>query len=500
MKKRIGTVLMAGVMACAMCVSLALTGCGSKAKPDFAMPEGGFDTTKDVTITFYHQMGGNLRNILDEYIKRFELLYPNIHVEHEAQGDWDTLQDVITKRIQAGKQPNLAYCYADHVAGYNSARAVQPLDDFLSGGAFKDMTVPTYKVDFESTPQGEYVLDDAGNQIVENKPFAFTKEEEAMFNPIYFNEGYSIGDGSKMYTLPWAKSTEMMFYNKTFFDQHNLKVPTTWDEMEQVCAQIKELEKKDKTTYTPFGYDSEDNWFITMCEQQGSAYTSATGDKFLFDNPENRAFVEKFRDWFMNKKYFTTRALAGNSYTSTLFNEQKIFMSIGSTGGATYNADTSGSDTFERGIAPVPQINPDDPKMISQGPSVCIFKNEDPQEVIASWLFIKYMITNPLYQTEVAMQNGYMPVLSRAVMEELPAYKNFVESADGAKGGGYLTALAVKCGMEHEDDYFVSPAFNGSTDARKQVGLLMQAALPGNVSVDKAFSDALKTCVAKYGK
>lgn len=497
MKKRIGTVLMAGIMACAMCVSLALTGCRAKAKPDFVMPEGGFDTSKNVTITFYHQMGGNLRNILDTYIKQFEKLYPNIHVEHESQSDWNVLKDTIMTRIQGGTQPNVAYCYSDHVAAYNNSKAVLTLNDFLSDGAFKDMTVPTYKVDFDASDEGEYVLDENGEKVVENLPLTLTKEEEQMFNPIYFNEGYKFDDGSKMYTLPWAKSTEMMFYNKDFFERpenvaKGLFVPTTWDEMEQVCEIIKEIDP----AATPFGYDSEDNWFITMCEQLGSGYTSSTGDKFLFDNPENRAFVERFKSWY-EKGYFTTRALSGNSYTSTLFNDQKIYMSIGSTGGTTYNADTSGTDTFERGIAPAPQMDANNPKMISQGPSVCIFKNEDPQEVIASWLFVKYMITNPLYQTEVAMKNGYMPVLSKAVMDNVPAYSNWVAKANGSN---YLTALAVKLGMEHEKDYFVSPAFNGSVDAREQVGLLMQAALSNSKSVDKAFSDALKNCVKKFGK
>lgn len=496
MKKRIGTVLMAGVMACAMGLSLALTGCGTKAKPDFVMPEGGFDTTKNVTITFYHQMGSDLRDILDTYIDRFEMMYPNIHVEHESQSEWNTLQRTITTRIQAGKQPNIAYCYADHVAGYNSSSAVLTLNDFLSDGAYAGMTVPTYKVDFDASDEGEYVLDEAGNKIVENVPLTLTKEQEQMFNPIYFEEGYKFGDGSKMYTMPWVKSTEMMFYNKEFFEKpeniaQGLFVPKTWDELEQVCEIIKKIDPN----ATPFGYDSEDNWFITMCEQIGSGYTSSTGNKFLFDNAENRAFVERFKGWY-EKGYFTTKELSGGSYTSTLFNEQKIYISIGSTGGTSYNADTSGAKTFERGIAPVPQMNINNPKMISQGPSVCIFKSEDPQEVLASWLFVKYMTTNPLYQTEVAMKNGYMPVLSKAVMDKVPAYANWVEKANGSN---YLTALAVKLGMEHESDYFVSPAFNGSTDAREQVGYLMQAAVSGSKTIEKAFSEALRTCVAKYG-
>ena len=32
--------------------------------------------------------------------------------------------------------------------------------------------------------------------------------------------------------------------------------------------------------------------------------------------------------------------------------------------------------------------------MISQGPSVCVFNKRDPQEVLASWLFAQYMLTD----------------------------------------------------------------------------------------------------------
>ena len=32
--------------------------------------------------------------------------------------------------------------------------------------------------------------------------------------------------------------------------------------------------------------------------------------------------------------------------------------------------------------------------MISQGPSVCIFNKDDPQEVLASWLFAQFLLTD----------------------------------------------------------------------------------------------------------
>ena len=63
-----------------------------------------------------------------------------------------------------------------------------------------------------------------------------------------------------MYTLPMSKSTEALYYNKTFFEKNGLSVPTTWDEMEAVCARIKEIDP----ACVPLGYDSEANWFITM--------------------------------------------------------------------------------------------------------------------------------------------------------------------------------------------------------------------------------------------
>lgn len=49
---------------------------------------------------------------------------------------------------------------------------------------------------------------------------------------------------------------------------------------------------------------------------------------------------------------------------------------------------------FETAVMPIPQFDPDHPQMISQGPSVCVFNKGDPQEVLASWLFTQYLLTN----------------------------------------------------------------------------------------------------------
>ena len=434
---------------------------------NFQVPEGGYDGSA-VEIVFYNTMGANLAAVLDNYIVEFNKLYPNITVVSTNVGNYDDCRDQISTEITVGNQPNIAYCYPDHVALYNLAKAVTTLDSLIA-----------------ST---ETVTHADGTTEV----LGLTEEQIADFVPGYYNEGREFGDGL-MYTMPLSKSTEVLYYNKTFFDANGLTVPTTWEEMEAVCAQIKAIDPNS----IPLGYDSESNWFITMCEQYGSPYTSAEGDHFLFDNEQNHAFIKMFNDWYQ-KGYLTTQTLYG-AYTSGLFvasEGTRSYMSIGSSAGATHQRPDKVNNEypFEVGIATIPQVDASNPKVISQGPSLCIFQKENPQEVIASWLFVKFLTTNVEFQAEFGMASGYVPVLKS--VSENPVYASYLESADG---GNYISALAAKVCLEQERAYYTSPAFNGSSAAREQVGALMNKCLTiitGDIEaqIEEAFEDAVAEC------
>ena len=474
MKKRI----VAALLLVAMVMSL-MAACGGNATNDepagevqatgnFIVPEGGYDGSA-VTITFYNTMGANLKAVLDAYIVEFNKLYPNITVVSTNVGNYDDCRDQISTEITVGNQPNIAYCYPDHVALYNLAKAVTTLDDLIAS-------------------QETVTHADGTTEVL-----GLAEEQIADFIEGYYNEGKQFGDGL-MYTMPLSKSTEVLYYNKTFFDANGLTVPTTWEEMEAVCAAIKAIDPAS----IPLGYDSESNWFITMTEQYGSPYTSASGDHFLFDNEQNHAFVKMFNEWY-KKGYVTTQTLYG-AYTSGLFTTlegTKSYMSIGSSAGATYQrpaANADGSYPFEVGISTIPQVNAENPKVISQGPSVCIFQKENPQEVIASWLFVKFLTTNVAFQAEFAMASGYVPVLKS--VGENPIYAEFIANADGGK---YISALSAKVCLAQESAYYTSPAFNGSSEARDQVGALMSKCLiltEGDIDalIAEAFADAVAEC------
>ncbi len=458
-------------------------------KVRWEVPVEGFDTTKDITITFSHTMGKNLANVLDRYITQFNKLYPNITIEHSQIGGYDEVRDQTNKQLTAGNQPNIAYCYPDHVALYNVTKKVIPLDNLI------ESTIQIQREDGTVETLG------------------LTAEQRADFIQTYYNEGAAFDAAGTMYTMPLSKSTEALFYNKTFFEKHNLSVPTTWEEMESVCAQIKNILATDESTTNngdiPLGYDSEANWFITMAEQYGSPYTSTDkNDHFLFNNKTNRDFVKWFRSWYDNG-YVTTKELYG-AYTSKLFTntdptKPSCYMCIGSTGGASNQIPIGEDDSFpfEVGVAPIPQVDASNPKAISQGPSLCIFSQvgdkdsyDNKQEVLASWLFVKYLCTTPEFQAAFSMTSGYMPVINSA--KEMGQYANWLNNANST---GNLVATVAKLSFEQANAAFVSPAFNGSTKARDQVGALLQYCFTTKTEdidamILEAFRKAITECLS----
>ena len=458
MKKKIITAFL-GV---ATVATLASCG-GGKARPNFICPEE-FDEDTEVTVKFWNTMGQNNQVYLNETIAEFEDMYPNIKIESEYIGGYDDVRDQILMNMGVQQYPDVAYCYPDHVALYNEAQITVSLDDVMSN--------PKYgfggsELKFQSPAYDDFVK-------------------------AFIEEGAQFGDGLT-YTVPFLRSTEALFYNKTFFEDHNLKVPTTWDEMWDVCANIKEIDPKS----IPLGYDSEGNLFITLAETYGYGYTSP--NSFDFNNEGMRGLMKTFKEKY-DLGYFTTSELNGGQYTNNLMTdvsaEVKAYMCVGSTAGATYQANSAGA--FETGVTSIPHAPGKDLKVISQGPSLVLFKNENPQQVLATWLWTQYLLSD-LVQARFGLATGYLPVTNSAA--NLPAYQSEIAKANGYKDG--IAAAAAKQALAQRENYFTSAVFVGSSTARDEVGALfvqiMQLASNNDDDISRIFKNAIDECYYQSG-
>ena len=253
--------------------------------------------------------------------------------------------------------------------------------------------------------------------------------------------------------------------------------------------------------YTHYGakaYGIETDYFDALYSKFNIKYNGNYKVEFAGATEKFKESCRINAEWYQ-KGYLTTQSLFG-AYTSGLFTAQtgtKSYMSIGSSAGATHQRPNKvdGAYPFDVGIATIPQVSQSNRKVISQGPSVCIFKKDNAQEVVASWLFVKYLTTSVDFQAEFSMASGYVPVLKSVANND--KYKAFVEKADG---GNYVSALSAKVCLEQESAYYTSPAFNGSSTARDQVGKLLAKCLTaddgGDVDamIKKAFKDAIAEC------
>ena len=428
------------------------------------------DYTK--TIVFYSTQGDALQQITTNAIKSFEAKYPGWKVDHRQPGGYDEVKDKIVKDLSADVQPDLAYCYPDHVAQY------------MQTGKVIDMKNLINRTD---------VYEATGAVI------GYSAEEIADFIPGYYNEGLATNygnysnfgfDDDSMLTVPFVKSTELLFYNKTALDALKLPVATTWDQLWEQCAIIRNV----YPTATPLGYDSEANWFITMCEQNGWGYTTAEGaNNYLFNNDNTNSWLTEISEYF-EKGYITTQAIYG-SYTSELFkkgaDDGGLIYCIGSSGGASHQNATK----FQWGVAPIPGSVQEDGSSvnysaISQGPSLVMFKagyeveNIDEKQLM-TWLFVKELL-DPTFQAAFSIASGYNPC--RLSTFEVPAY------ADHMSDTSNITAVAAQVASTMSERFFTSPAFKGSSTARDQVGKALVYVLKGQKDPEKALRDAYKNC------
>lgn len=435
------------------CLVAPLVACNNPVKPPV---EGGDEPAE---VIFWHTMGKTIQEKLDNMITEFRKEHPNITITHVAKGDYNAIKTACENAIAAADVPTMAFCYPDHVANYLSSEQVVNLQTYL-----------------------------------DDPELTFTEEDGLVDDIIegYWNEGKSYTQEG-IYSAPFYKSTEVMFYNKTVFDAKGWSVPTTWEQMETLMETISKDPDYGKTSenpVTPLGYDSDDNLFITMCEQYGIPYTTNENitkpeDHFLFNNAEAKNMVKRIKGWY-DKGYFITKGTdPTGAYTSTSFKNGKLLMTVGSTGGTSYNY----SDNFEIGVAPIPGGTKNS-NVIMQGPSVTFFRRCTPAAKKAAWKFYKYCIRKE-NSALFASITGYSPVRESSFTCDF--WKEFVEDTT-ITGSDALVRQTVESNQALFDKYFVSATFKGSSTARSEVGGIISTVLTGAKGLEEAFEDAYDNC------
>ena len=405
---------------------------------EFEIPSVGYDGSA-VTIRFAHTMGSKLQGILNAYIEEFNKLYPNITVEHMSYGGWSDIKDVVLTELTAGVQPNIVYSKPSHVASYALSNHVVDLKQLVNS------KIPVTRADGTTEALG------------------FSDAQLADFIPSFY-EGSLVYHDGKQYAMPLSRDPLVLYYNKTFFDKNNLAVPTTWTELEALCRAIKQIDPK----CVPVGFDSEAALFLSYTTQTYTDYYA--GGPLSFQNDTNHHFALWMRQLYQ-EGLVTTSDILG-AYPSTLFNETNCYMVVSSVASGNYHRGN-----YEVGVAGIPQQNMSNIKTFCAGTDLCILNSEDPQETVASWLFLKFLTTNADFQAEFAAAAGYLPVTQAAIHEK--RYSYFLSNAHGREN---VTALAAKVSLTRLDSFFTPAPGKLPIDVTELYGDLLVQCMTAEIS------------------
>ena len=434
----------------------ALTGChGSKGLYPFEMPEA-FDTSKEYEIVFWAKNDTNKAqtNVYEQAIKDFEALYPNIKVQLRLYTDYGRIYNDVITNLATNTTPNVCITYPDHIATYlTGTNTVVPLDELFVNE--------------------QYGL--GGSEVKFDAP---TKEE---LIPQFLEECAFQGH---YYAVPYMRSTEACYVNKTYVEALGYTLPDVltwdfvWEVSEAAMAQNADGTYKlnNQNIMIPFIYKSTDNMMIQMLKQKHAGYSTVAGENLLF-NDTTTELLYTIAEHAETGAFSTFKI---SSYPANFLNAGQCVFAVDSTAGATWMGSYAPlSDIsedkfveFETEVMPIPQFDTQNPQMISQGPSVCVFNKSDPQEVLASWLFTQYLLTNDV-QIGYAKTEGYVPVTSKA--QESAEYTEYMSRIGEDNDLYYDVKLkASNLLLENVEHTFVTAVFNGSASLRNAAGQLIE--------------------------
>ena len=436
--------------------AFAFAGChGARKTSAFEVPAS-FDGDKRCEITFWAKNDTNKTQmqIYMDAIAAFEALYPNVKVKPVFYTDYGRIYNDVITNISTGTTPNVCITYPDHIATYLSGKdSVVPLDDLFSDKKFGL----------------------GGSELRFDGP---TKEEIV---PKFLEE---CTIGGRHYALPYMRSTEACYVNKTFVEALGYTLPETltWDFIWEVSEKAMEKDENGvfkvngQSVMIPFIYKSTDNMMIQYLRQKGAGYSDGAGNVQIF-NDQTKEFLYTVEKHARDRSFSTFKL---SSYPGNYLNAGQCIFAIDSTAGATWMGGAAPMHDiskdrmveFDLSVKAVPQVDPANPQMISQGPSVCIFNKEDAQEVLASWLFMQFLLTNNT-QIAYAQTEGYIPVTIKA--QESKEYKDYLAREGEDEALHYTVKLqATKLLLDNIGNTFVTPVFRGSASLRDAAGQLIE--------------------------
>ena len=331
-------------------------------------PNGG---EENIELTFYYPIavGGPLTSVIENMTKKFTEKHPNITVKPVYTGSYADTTTKIQAGIQAQQPPDVAVMLSTELFSMLDTNAILPLDDFIA------------------KESGDVLQD---------------------FYPAFLANSQVEG---KTYSIPFQRSTIVLYYNKDVFKEAGLdpeQPPKTWADLVEVAAKVKKAGRHGiEVPGSGFAYWMFQQFALQNMSDPKQNLMTQDGKKVFFDTPENIEALQFWQDLSLKHKVMPDGVIEWAT-VPTDFLEQRTAMMIHTTGNLT---NIKNSAKFDFGVAFLPMSKQYGSP--TGGGNLYIFKDIDPKKQAAAWEFIKFM-TEPEQAAQWSIDTGYVAVRKSA--------------------------------------------------------------------------------------
>lgn len=386
---------------CVICLLLAsFTGCGAN------------KSTETTTITIWHVYGEQSDSPLNDMIEEFNNtvgIQKGIAVKSMKVSDTNTIHEAVLKSEEGGpgteQLPDIFVAYPKTVMAMKNNSKLVDFKDYLS------------------------------------------EEELNAFSQDFIDEGMIDG---RLLILPVAKSTELLFLNKTLFDKFAEESGATVNDLSTWDGLLKTARKYTEQTGKSFlAHDYFFNYFQLGMASSGNSIFTDSGlnldDEFnKVWNPMAEAAVEG-SIWL------------GSGYASEALRTGDAIASIASSAGILYYSDTvtyedNTTEDMELIALPCPTYSSGEKLAMNRGAGLCLMKSDEKREE-AAMTFLKW-ITAPENNVKFVTRAGYMPVTD-------DAFENYLPDAIGSlESPRYKSLYNAFIEMQKNYRFYTPPQYN----------------------------------------
>lgn len=328
-----------------------------------------------ITIEFWHTRGSGTNNVaLTHLVDTFNATVgaeKGIFVQEQYIGDYTAVKTKLQLATVSGEQPVLAIGGCAHYE--------QLLEDDL----LVNMADLAKETGFDINNLLDCFLGTPGNEN---------------------------GD---LYSVPYIRSTPILYYNKTLADEAGLTLPhtPTIDEWTAFAEAMTVVDANGETS----------RWGMTILGNYsyiGTAFPRQLGEPLIADDcscspaADGTALLKNLTDWraWVDAGYYRPQDATGTSYSMELFYQGKLASLVTSSGSVGNITKFMKENNYELGVAcyPTYDINNNSTE-IGGGQLIMIKKGNTEAQINAGWEFIQFAMTDEMVAYE-AMTTGYVPV------------------------------------------------------------------------------------------